>query len=135
MAAIFALSSIGGLRVSEDASVDRPLRVLAHASSYALLAALMLYAMCGLRRPRRLDSVAAFFLAVLYGLSDEIHQATVPSRRGRVEDLVVDAIGAGIGVALGWLVLRRMSRRRETKGAREAGEAGAASRPAGAPRP
>jgi VanZ family protein len=117
MAAIFALSSIGGLRASEDASIDRPLRVLAHASSYALLAALFLYAMGGLC-PRRLDSVAAFLLAVLYGLSDEIHQATVPGRSGRVEDLVVDAIGAGIGVALGWLVLGRVSRRRETPGGR-----------------
>ena len=108
MAVIFALSSISGLRVSDDAAVDKPFRVVAHLGSYALLAGLLLYAIAGRRRPHAWEAAAAFGLAVLYGLTDEIHQSFVPNRMGQVDDLVIDAIGAVIGITIAWLVLSRI---------------------------
>lgn len=109
MAVIFMLSSISGLQVSDDVSVDRPLRVLAHLGSYALLAALLLYAQAGWQRPAARHVAIAYALCVAFGLSDEIHQAFVPDRTGRIEDVFIDATGAAVGLVLGYLGLRLWS--------------------------
>ncbi len=74
---------------------------LVHAGVYALLAFLAARAFATLprsRAPRTLASAAAVF-AVLYGLSDEIHQAFVPERTADIWDLVADALGAVAGGA------------------------------------
>lgn len=120
MAVIFTLSSVSGLRVSDDAAVDRPFRVLGHLLSYALLAALLLYAMAGLRRPGIRQIAIAYGISLVYGVSDEIHQTFVPDRSGRIDDLLVDALGAVGGVLLGYLGLglwsRTARRRRPAEG-------------------
>ncbi len=43
----------------------------------------------------------AVFVAVLWGLSDEIHQAWVPGRSSELGDVVADALGAMAGT-VGW---------------------------------
>jgi len=40
----------------------------------------------------------AFVCAVLYGLSDEIHQLFVPGREFSIMDLLADAVGAALGI-------------------------------------
>lgn len=112
MTLIFMLSSQSGLRVSEDAAVERPIRVSAHLVVYGTLAALFLFALARGGRPSRRHVTIAFGLALLYGASDELHQSFVPGRAGRVDDLVVDAIGATVGLAIGWAVLTLRARRR-----------------------
>lgn len=42
----------------------------------------------------------AWVTAVLYGVADELHQRFVPGRSADWRDLIADAIGAAIGVAL-----------------------------------
>jgi VanZ family protein len=118
MTLIFALSSVSGLRISDDAEVDRPFRVLAHLATFAVLAALVLFALVGRRRPHAIDVAIAYAITLAYGLTDEIHQAFVPGRTGRLDDVVTDAIGAALGLTLGYLALRAWAR-------------GASSRPAG----
>jgi VanZ family protein len=112
MALIFMLSSQSGLRVSDDVAVERPIRVSAHFVAYATLAALLLFALARGGRPSRRHVTIAFGLTLLYGASDELHQSFVPDRAGRVEDLAVDAIGAAVGLVIGWAVLRLRARRR-----------------------
>jgi VanZ family protein len=112
MALIFVLSAQPGLRVTEDASVDRPLRTLAHLATYAVLAGLLVRALAAGRRPLGVAAVAAWLLAVLYGITDEMHQAFVPDRTGRPADVVVDAVGAAIGVAGAMAVSVLVERRR-----------------------
>ncbi len=119
MAVIFVLSSQSGLRVSEDASVERPIRASAHFFTYALLAGLLLFALARGGRPGWRHVVVAFALAVLYGASDELHQSFVPDRAGRVDDLIVDTLGALVGLAIGWTVLSlraRVAASRDTVG-------------------
>ena len=111
MAAIFLLSSQSGLRVSQDDAVDRPLRALAHAGAYATLAGLVLGAMTWARRPTLRDAVVAVAIAVAYGISDEIHQSLVPDRSGRSEDVLIDAVGAVVGVAVTLPILRHRALR------------------------
>lgn len=105
MALIFVLSSQSGLRVSEEVAVERPLRVSAHLLAFGALAAFLLLALARGGRPSWEHAVLAFGLTVLYGASDELHQSFVPDRAGRVDDLVVDAIGASVGLAIAQIVL------------------------------
>lgn len=107
MLGIFVLSSISGLRISEDPGVDGPLRALSHLLVYALLAAALLFAVNVEEAPTADQAVLATALAILYAGTDEIHQAFVPWRTGRLDDIAIDAVGAVIGVGLGWWLLRR----------------------------
>jgi VanZ family protein len=107
MAVIFLLSAQPGLKVSSDASVDGPARDLAHIGAYALLAVLFVHALGRLGRPvTPAVAITAFALAVLYGITDEIHQSFVPDRTGTLVDIGWDALGAAIGVSAAWLVGR-----------------------------
>lgn len=45
-------------------------------------------------------------LAILYACSDEFHQLFVEGRAGLVSDVIVDSVGAVLGLAL-FLLLRR----------------------------
>jgi VanZ family protein len=107
MGVIFALSSVSGLRVSQDAEVDRPIRTLAHLAAFGLLAGLVLYALCANARPSVARAILAMAIATLYAAGDELHQSLVPDRSGRVQDVAIDALGALAGLAVAWLVLRR----------------------------
>ena len=84
------------------------LRKAAHMSEYAVLALLYLYALRknGARRPMR----AALMLSVLYAATDEFHQAFVPDRGPSPVDVMIDAAGAAIGLALS-LAVSRIARR------------------------
>jgi VanZ family protein len=107
MAVIFLLSSQSGLRVSDDASIDRPVRTAAHMATFALLGGLILLALVGRGRPTLPRVLLALGLTVLYAVSDELHQSYVPDRTGRAEDVVIDALGALLGVsATAWLLGR-----------------------------
>ena len=112
MAVIFVLSHQSGLRVSEDVNVERPIRVTGHLLAYATLGALLLLALARLDRPRPAQALLAWILAVAFGLTDEFHQSFVPERMGRLNDVVTDAIGAAVGVAIAWLVLSALARAR-----------------------
>ncbi len=83
---------------------DTVLRKLAHAAEYGLLFLLWVFALRG--RPRRRTLAAA--IAVLYAVTDELHQTTVEGRHGTPVDVLIDATG----VALAALALHVRRRRR-----------------------
>ena len=49
----------------------------------------------------------AWFAAVLYAITDEIHQCFVPGRSGEIADSLIDSIGGLIGVIVMCRILRR----------------------------
>ncbi len=53
----------------------------------------------------------ALLVATFYGATDEFHQRYVPSRGPSVHDVVIDACGAAVALAIVCLVNRRRSRR------------------------
>ncbi len=42
--------------------------------------------------------------AILYGVSDEIHQMFVPTRTASPGDILMDTLGAGVGLLFGLVV-------------------------------
>ncbi|MCA1651279.1 MAG: VanZ family protein [Acidobacteria bacterium] len=99
MAVIFLLSSSADPgRVIPPGISDKPL----HAFLYGVLGLLVLR---GLARARIANvtarrGFAAVLIAVLYGISDEIHQHFVPGRMADALDVAADAVGAAVAVAL-----------------------------------
>lgn len=86
--------------------LSHPRDKIVHGVVFAALASLI-YMATG--RP-----LLAVVLASLYGLSDELHQATVPGRIASVWDWLADTVGAVLGVGLLWLLLLKR-RQGETK--------------------
>jgi VanZ family protein len=76
----------------------------AHALAYGVLASLCLMGLTGWRWRRIAGAslLGAFLMAVLYGISDEIHQAFVPGRSPEAADVAADAAGAAIALAAAW---------------------------------
>jgi len=99
-AVIFAFSSVPDLGTGLG-TWDLVLRKAAHAVEFAVLGALLLRALGSER------AALALAFGIAYAASDELHQLFVPGRRGSVLDVLIDAVGVALGVAL-W---RRLSRR------------------------
>ena len=81
---------------------------LGHAFNFAVLALLLAWALTtnDILSPEKFR--LALIISVLYALSDEIHQIFVPTRTFQIRDLIVDAIGALLGLLLfQTMVMRR----------------------------
>ena len=103
-ALIFYLSSIPDLRSDFPNDLDFVLRKIAHVLEYAVLAALLARAW-----PRRKYLFwEVFAVAALYAASDEFHQLFVIGRAGSLCDVLIDGIGAFLGLQVyNWLDWRR----------------------------
>jgi VanZ family protein len=88
---IFAFSSIPSLGTGLG-TWDLVLRKIAHATEFAILAALLVRA---LRSPGW-----AIAIGVAYAISDEIHQSFVSGRQGSPRDVGIDAVGVVVGAVL-----------------------------------
>lgn len=49
----------------------------------------------------------AWLIAVLYAASDEYHQTFIPGRNGTAVDVLIDAVGAAVGLFVLWLIWGR----------------------------
>lgn len=72
----------------------------AHVTEYAILGGLLTWALRG-------KSWWALLIGLGYAATDEFHQLFVPGRSGQVSDVLIDAIGVGVGV----LVVNHYARR------------------------
>jgi VanZ family protein len=74
---------------------------LLHTVGYAGLGVLALRAFHGgFERPRPAPTIYAAVAVVLWGISDEFHQSFVPGRNASAWDVLADAVGFAIAVAL-----------------------------------
>jgi VanZ family protein len=87
------------------ASVQLVVRKFGHLTEYAILAALLCRAFW-----QRAQS-GAFIIAALYATLDEFHQSFVSSRTASLWDVLVDWMGAAIGVFLFGALVRRKNRK------------------------
>ncbi|MBM3205499.1 VanZ family protein [Candidatus Shapirobacteria bacterium] len=97
---IFYFSSIPNLKTSANPFWDEIFRSLAHFVMYGLLFAFLFRALNF--RIKKQNFLLALWLGLLYGLSDEIHQAFVPLRTFQIRDLLVDFSGVTLGGLIIW---------------------------------
>ena len=100
MALIFAMSSVSRLPAASAVLDDS----VWHALAYGTLAASLLRGVAtaawqGVTVKRVL---VAALLAILYGVTDELHQLFVPGRVADFSDLIADAVGATGAVFVLW---------------------------------
>ncbi|MBM4408531.1 MAG: VanZ family protein [Chloroflexi bacterium] len=110
MSIIFILSAQPHLRVTDDDGLDILLRKAGHLFAFGTLAVLLFEAL-----PSRTEGAGrtgrAFVLAVLYAVTDEVHQAFVAGRAAAATDVLIDAIGAGIAL-LAWARAKKLTSQR-----------------------
>ena len=95
--------------ISDDAvrAVQAVVRKGSHVTEYAVLALLFWRA---LRKPMKNDprpwsrreAALVVFWSGLYAATDEFHQLFIPSRGASVWDVLLDMLGASIGLLLHW---------------------------------
>ena len=93
-----------------DAALDTAIyaiRKASHVTEYAVLTALLWRAMRGRQPGRALAwdwrlAARVFGLVVAYAASDEVHQLFVPTREGRIRDVLYDSVGAAVALLLLW---------------------------------
>lgn len=87
-------------------NIDFFVRKTAHATEYAVLAALWTGVTAQGAKHRRCGWLPAWGIAVVYAATDEIHQYFVPGRACRLMDVGIDSAGALAGCLLVWGISR-----------------------------
>ena len=94
---IFALSSLSTFpkAVQPALSFDK----LAHSIEYAVFSFLLARAFRHSKKDKakRYFRILAVICAIVYAVTDELHQSLIPMRTASVVDLIYDSIGAVIG--------------------------------------
>lgn len=101
--AIFALSSIEQITVSQFFVWDFIAKKAAHIAEYAILFVLVF-------RATQNNWFISFVLTMFYATSDEFHQSFVPGRTATVLDLGFDLTGVNIAAYLIWKLKLRWTR-------------------------
>lgn len=80
----------------EVQTIHTSIRKSAHFFAYLTLGILMMYAIGKDRK----NIFFALVICFIYAISDEIHQFFVPGRAMEVRDVIIDTIGAIVGISL-----------------------------------
>ncbi|MDP1721757.1 MAG: VanZ family protein [Candidatus Gottesmanbacteria bacterium] len=106
MGVIFFLSGRSSVQVAQEPLINFLFFKTLHVIEYSILFVLYFRALKNtLRASIGINLLAvAFFLTLIYAVTDEIHQLFVPTREGRLRDVIIDAIGASIA----WISLTHL---------------------------
>ena len=107
MGLIFVLSSHSQL---PDPLGPNLTAVAGHLFAYGVLAILLWWGLVSWGHSPGWRLSLAFIGAVVYGLTDEWHQSFVPGRDPTLLDVVIDGVGAVVGVSVVHLLARRRSK-------------------------
>jgi VanZ family protein len=93
-AVIFVMSSLPGADFSTNDGQNFAIRKVLHVLEFATLF-LTFY-----RATKKLS--ISVILTVLFAITDEWHQTYIPGRTGKLQDIFIDSIGAGLGGLVLW---------------------------------
>lgn len=99
MAVIFVASATPGEDLPNGGRFDLLLKKGGHFLGYALLGAACVRGLAWRRGPAIRDVGMALLMALFYAASDELHQGFTPGRTPAVSDVLLDGVGAAVGVA------------------------------------
>ena len=89
-------------------------RKSAHATEYAILA-ILIYITCvisNLKWAHHVKIIIALVGSIVYAATDEIHQLFVEGRSGEFKDVLIDTMGAIIGLLILQMIYHLMKRRK-----------------------
>jgi len=89
-------------------TLNHYIRKSAHFFIYMALGFLLMNAMIRGKLSLQYSYVVAFLLSVLYAISDEVHQHFVPGRGPGLKDVIIDSMGALIGITI-YVILYRLT--------------------------
>lgn len=87
---------------------DHPIRKCAHMTEYAILGFFLFGAYVTDKEKWRKCAIYAFLTAVLYAVTDEMHQYFVPGRACMVTDVGFDSVGAFVGCMISVFLFVKM---------------------------
>ena len=97
MSTIFYFSSQPHFNISSETTLDFILFKILHMIEYGFLFYLLyraFYKTTSLKQKNAL--YVAFIIALLYAISDEVHQHLVPTRGGKSRDVIIDLVGISL---------------------------------------
>lgn len=92
-----------------------PVRKGAHLGVYLILGVLIINFVLEIISLNNKSKLISLIIAFLYACSDEIHQLLVPGRSGQISDVLLDTIGAVIGILVFSFLIRRRDRHEQEK--------------------
>ncbi len=98
---------LANLTQIEMDTLNHIVRKSAHFTAYLILAVLCLNALRVSGVLGRKRYISAISICFLYSISDEIHQLFVPGRSGRLMDVIIDTLGAAVGIIIS-IILRKL---------------------------
>lgn len=93
-------------------SFNHLVRKNAHFFAYFVLGILVINAVKRSRALGYRGLLLAAGVCLLYAVSDEIHQLFIPGRGGQVKDVIIDSVGAGLGLGM-YLLIGRLFKRKK----------------------
>jgi VanZ family protein len=91
---------VPGVSDATVASVQLVVRKCGHLTEYAILAGFLYRALRQRRETLMPVAITAFVIAAVYAALDEFHQSFVASRTASGWDVMIDCIGAFVGLAI-----------------------------------
>lgn len=101
---IMSAEHISGQPLSEEERslweerIHTPIRKLAHMTEYMIFSLTVAFPLMLYCKDKKKIKWITFIYCTLYASLDEIHQLFVPERSGQIRDVLIDAIGIGIGL-------------------------------------
>lgn len=92
-------------------SIHIIIRKLAHFGAYLILAYLVMRALTHYLVLNLKMIVIALFICIIYAISDEVHQLFIDGRSGEVRDVLIDSIGAIVGIMVYILRMKLLHRK------------------------
>ena len=94
MGMIYYMSSQKSITITENVVTDFVTFKTLHIIEYAFLFFLLYRAFQSIKNLQgTLCGVIAFFITIGYSITDELHQLSIPTRQGRVRDVLFDIVG------------------------------------------
>lgn len=103
------------IRINNIETLDHYVRKGAHVTEYALLAIAIAFAFWNKGYKGYSLFLRSVFLTAAYAATDEFHQRFVPGRSGELRDVLIDSIGAILGVLLFLAISRALEHRKTSK--------------------
>lgn len=83
-----------------EANLNHIIRKAAHFTIYLILGILVTNALKDGNKSKLNLILASLVICILYAISDEFHQLFIPGRSGEIKDVILDSLGALLGILM-----------------------------------